>query len=80
MPNLTATVPAFDVTDRTSDIVMLAAGLEYSVELGKFEWLGHEGMYAEISLPSMPGRRFRVRRHQLGNGVLFRPKTASNQR
>jgi hypothetical protein len=44
---------------------ILRAGVSYTVEIGKFEWLGREGIYAEISLRDVPDRRFRVRQHQL---------------
>ena len=58
-------LPAIDISYRPPKAVVLDAGTTFVVEIGKFEWLGREGLYSEISLPKAPGARFRVRYQDL---------------
>ena len=73
-------VPALNISETPPTPVVIESGTRFVVEIGKFEWLGHEGLYSEISLPDIPGCRFRVRYHQLylaigktGPAVVFKP-------
>jgi hypothetical protein len=78
-------VPALNISEKPPRPVVLESGTRFVVEIGKFEWLGHEGLYSEISLPDLPGCRFRVRYHQLyqaigkvGAAGVFRERFTTN--
>jgi hypothetical protein len=58
-------VVAIEIAHGTARQTTLPAGTSYTVEIGRFEWLGREGAYSEISLPAQPDRRFRVRHDRL---------------
>lgn len=62
---LLTSVPAIEVADRAETPVVLPAGTEYSVTLGRFEWLRHEGLYTEIVVSGTERKTFRVRYHLL---------------
>lgn len=57
-------LPALEIDGARATPVMLEPGTRFRVNLGKFEWLGREGLYTEISLAGNSNRRFRVRYHQ----------------
>jgi hypothetical protein len=76
-------VAALNISENPPTPLIIESGTRFVVEIGKFEWLGHEGLYSEISLPDLPGCRFRVRYHQLhqamgktGAAVVFKPSSA----
>lgn len=54
-------VSAIDITRDPAVETIIETGNRFVVEIGQFEWLGHEGIYSEISLPDVPGCRYRVR-------------------
>lgn len=80
-------VPALNISERPPAPLVIESGTRYVVEIPKFEWLGREGLYSEISLPDVPGCRFRVRYHQLyqasgknSHTAAFKPATANGGR
>lgn len=58
-------VSAIDITRDPAVETVIETGNRFVVEIGQFEWLGHEGIYSEISLPDVPGCRYRVRYDEL---------------
>jgi hypothetical protein len=58
-------VPAVEIGEQGNVNVILEPGTKVHVEVSKFEWLGHEGLYSEISVPSLGDRRYHVKYHLL---------------
>jgi hypothetical protein len=58
-------VRAINVSEKRPTPVVIESGTRFEVLIGQFEWLGHDGLYSEITLAECPGLRFRVRYHQL---------------
>jgi len=65
---LQSALSAADVRQNPPAIVILDPGTPFIIHVPRMEWLGHEGLYAEISVPGVAGR-FRVRYHLLGRAA-----------
>ena len=73
-------VPALNMSIQPPAPLTILSGSKFAVEREKLEWLGREGLYSDITLPDVPGCRFRVRHHQLALAVgdgpgVFKLKT-----
>ena len=65
---LRTAVPGVNILLDPPSPVVIEAGTPFVIETPKAEWLGHEGMYSDITVPGMAGR-FRVRWHHLRQAV-----------